>query len=114
MTRWTAVAAVLAALALTAAGCGGGDDEAGGTTAATTGEAAPLKVGLITDLGQLDDEGFNELAFRGLKRAQQELGIQGRVVESRSAADYVPNMTALVRKGYDLIIGVGFAQGPAI
>jgi basic membrane protein A len=114
MTRWTAVAAVLAALALTAAGCGGGDDEAGGTTAATTGEAAPLKVGLITDLGQLDDEGFNELAYRGLQRAERELGIQGRVVESRSSADYVPNMTALVRQGFDLIIGIGFAQGPAI
>ena len=36
------------------------------------------------------------------------------MVESRSAADYVPNMTALVRQGYDLIIGVGFAQGDAV
>jgi basic membrane protein A len=36
------------------------------------------------------------------------------VIESRSAADYVPNMTALARQGYDLIIGVGFAQGDAV
>jgi basic membrane protein A len=116
MTRWTGVAAVLAALALAAAGCGGDDEETGGTTA-TTGTTAPseqLKVGLITDLGQLDDDGFNELAYKGLQRAERELGIDGRVVESRSAADYVPNMTALIRQGYDLVIGVGFAQGDAV
>src|SRR5215218_5794883 len=114
MTRLTTIAAVLAALAFVAAGCGGDDEDAVGTTAATTGEAAPLKVGLITDLGQLDDDGFNELAYRGLQRAERELGIDGRVVESRSAADYVPNMSALVRQGYDVIIGVGFAQGDAV
>ena len=44
--------------------------------------AEPLRVGLITDLGQLDDNGFNELAFKGLKRAESELGIKGRVIES--------------------------------
>jgi basic membrane protein A and related proteins len=115
MTRWT-VPAVLGALVLAVAGCGGDDGEegAGTTTAGTTEQAEQLKVGLITDLGQLDDNGFNELAFKGLKRAQRELGIHGRVVESKSAADYVPNMTALVRQGYDLVIGVGFAQGAAV
>ena len=49
-----------------------------------------------------------------MKRAEKELGIEGRVVESRSASDYVPNMTTLARQGYDVIIGVGFAQGDAI
>ena len=92
---------LVAVVALLATGCGG--DEA--ATATTTTQASGLKVGLITDLGQLNDNGFNELAYKGLKRAQHELGVQGRVVESRSAADYVPNMTSLVRKGYDLIIG---------
>ena len=73
-----------------------------------------MKVGLITDVGQLDDNGFNELAFKGLKRAEQELGVKGRVVQANSSADYIPNMAALSRQGYDLIIGVGFAQGDAI
>ena len=73
-----------------------------------------MKVGLITDIGQLNDHGFNELAYNGLKRAERELGVKGRVVESKSAADYVPNMSTLARQGYDLIIGVGFAQGDAI
>ena len=108
--------ALLAALVLALAGCGSDDDEAAApTTAGDTDSAAePLKVGLIVDQGQLDDNGFNELAFRGLTRAEDELGIQGRVVESASAADYVPNMTSLARDDYDLIIGVGFAQGDAL
>ncbi|HEX5799783.1 MAG TPA: BMP family ABC transporter substrate-binding protein, partial [Gaiellaceae bacterium] len=112
-------ASVLAAAVL--AGCGSDDDDdsaaPGTTSAATTAAEAPeetLRVGLITDLGQLDDDGFNELAFRGLTRAEEELGVEGRVVESASAADYIPNMSSLARQGYDLIIGVGFAQGDAI
>ena len=36
------------------------------------------------------------------------------MIESASAADYIPNMTTLARDGYDLVIGVGFAQGDAI
>ena len=107
----------LTALLLALSGCGSDDDEdaAPSTTAATETQAGEqLRVGLITDLGQLDDNGFNELAFKGLKRAESELGVKGRVIESVSAADYIPNMTRLARDGYDLVIGVGFAQGDAI
>jgi len=76
--------------------------------------AKTLKVGLSADQGELNDHGFNQLAYEGLQRAERELGVQGRVVESASPADYIPNMVALARQGYDLIIGVGFAQGDAI
>jgi basic membrane protein A len=113
-TRLTALAALLASL-LALAACGGDDGEKSGAT--TTGEttaAKAIKVGLVTDLGQLNDRGFNQLAYQGLKRAQRELGIKGRVVQSASAADYIPNMASLARQKYDLIIGVGFAQGDAI
>ena len=107
-----AAAAVLAVGASLAAGCGG-DDEASGETTETA-EASGLKVGLVADAGQLNDNGFNELAYKGLKRAERELGVKGRVVEAKTAADYVPNMSSLARRDYDLIIGVGFAQGDAI
>ncbi len=110
MTR--ALTALLASLVLALAACGGDDDNAAGTT--TTGGEEALKVALITDAGQLNDRGFNQLAYEGLKRAEKELGIEGRVVESRTASDYVPNMTTLARQGYEMIIGVGFAQGDAI
>jgi basic membrane protein A and related proteins len=114
MRRLLSLALLVAGAALIAAGCGGTDDEAATTGATETAATSALRVGLITDLGQLNDNGFNELAFNGLKRAERELGIKGRVIESRSAADYVPNMSSLARQGYGLIIGVGFAQGDAI
>jgi basic membrane protein A and related proteins len=107
-----AAAAVLAVGASLAAGCGGDDEATGETT--ETAAASGLKVGLVADAGQLNDNGFNELAYKGLKRAERELGVKGRVVEAKTAADYVPNMSSLARQDYDLIIGVGFAQGDAI
>jgi basic membrane protein A and related proteins len=110
MLRLRSQILLLALASLSVAACGGGGDENGEGV-----DPAPaLRVGLVVDKGQLDDNGFNELAYRGLQRAQEELGVEGRVVESASAADYVPNMTSLARNGYDLVIGVGFAQGDAI
>jgi basic membrane protein A len=88
-------------LALIGVGCGGEDDAAENGATTTTAES-DVRVALVTDVDQ------------GLKQAEKELGIAIRVVESASAADYVPNYASLVRQRYDLIIGVGFAQGDAI
>jgi basic membrane protein A and related proteins len=112
MLRHTAQALLLASIGLALAGCGGGGDDNGDGVGVNP--PPVMKVGLIVDKGQLDDNGFNELAFKGLKRAQVELDVEGRVLESASAADYIPNMTSLARQKYDLVIGVGFAQGDAI
>ena len=93
MRRLLPLALLLSVLAL-AAGCGSDDEDAASTTAPAETEAAePIRVGLVVDRGQLDDDGFNELAFRGVQRAEKELGVEGRVVESATAADYIPNMT---------------------
>ena len=109
-TVWATAAA--AALVLALSGCGGDDgDDAAGTTAAG---ADAVKVGLVTDINQLNDRGFNHLAYQGMKRAQAQLGVEGRVLQSNSAADYIPNMVALARQDYDLVISVGYAQGDAV
>jgi basic membrane protein A len=103
---------VAAGIVLLLAACGGDDDgSSAGTTEPTN---ADVKIGLVTDVGQLNDRGFNQLAYKGLKRAEKELGVQIRVAQSRSSSDYVPNHTALARDGFDLVIGVGFAQGDAV
>jgi basic membrane protein A len=84
-------------------------------TVASIGSAKPaapakLKVALVTDIGGLNDRSFNALAYKGLKDAQKKLGTDGRVFISKSAADYIPNLTSGAR-GYDLVIGVGFLMG---
>src|SRR6185437_4452995 len=107
MKRRIGVAVAVAAVAVAAAVAG----LAGQASAAA---AKTFKVGLVADQGELNDHGFNQLAYAGLLKAKHDLGIKGRVVESASPADYIPNMVALARQGYDLIIGVGFAQGDAI
>ena len=107
---------LVALLALAAAACGGGADSGsegtGGETTGTTGSS--IRVALVTDIGGLNDRGFNALANKGLERAEQELGIQGRVFISDAASDYVPNLSQAARGGYDLVIGVGFLMGDAL
>jgi basic membrane protein A len=101
------LALLVAALVLVAAGCGSKKSTTGSTT---TTQAAAFKVGLSTDTGGLNDRSFNHLAYVGLKRAQAQLGVQTRVVTAASSSDYIPNLSALARQGYNLVIGVGFTE----
>src|SRR5215208_3426793 len=109
-------AVFLALAVLSLAACGGSDDEQATSGPGTTGQPGgkALRVGLVTDVGQLNDRGFNQLAFQGLQRAERELGVEGRVLESTSDAEYVPNHSSLAEQGYDVVIGVGFVQGEAV
>ena len=66
------------------------------------------RVGLVSDTGGFNDRSFNQSALEGLRRAQRQLGVRGRAVQSRSAGEYVPNLSTLARQGYDLTISVGF------
>jgi basic membrane protein A and related proteins len=111
MTKKVAVAALAAALAFAAAGCGGGSKQSASTS---TSAAKQIKVGLVTDTNQLNDRGFNHLAYMGLLKSERELGVQGRVYQSASAADYIPNLAQFAQQGYDLVISVGFAQADAV
>ncbi len=105
--------ALILPLALLVAACGGSSKKATETTA-TAKPANAIKVGLVTDINQLNDRGFNHLAYVGLLRAEKRLGIEGKVLQSPSAQDYIPNLSSLAQDGYDLVIGVGFDQAAAI
>jgi basic membrane protein A len=109
--------AALATIALLAAGCGSTKKASSTTTQQTTTSSSPsgaFKVGLSTDTGGLNDRGFNHLAYVGLQRAASQLGVQTRVVQSASTADYIPNLASLARQGYNLVIGVGFTEIDAV
>jgi basic membrane protein A len=97
-------------LTLAASGCGSKKTSATSTAAGTTVASGAYRVGLVTDLGGLNDRGFNHLAYVGLNRAASDLGVQTRVVQSASSGDYVPNLSSLARQGYDLVVGVGFTE----
>jgi basic membrane protein A and related proteins len=128
---WTG--GVLATLALAACGssnsssssaaAGGGGSTSSSAPAATSSSAAAtssgttnpsnFKVGVVTDIGGLNDHGFNHLAYEGLLRAEQQLHIKGRVLTSSSGADYTPNLTTLAQQGYNLVVPVGFLMADA-
>jgi basic membrane protein A len=100
---------------LVAAGCGGGGGSSESSNTTTQAQAGGnVKVGLVTDVGGLNDRGFNHLSYVGLQRAQRELGIQQRVYQAKSTQEYVPNLSTFARQGYDLTIGVGFTEATAI
>lgn len=99
---------VVAAAMVFSLACGGTSGGGGGTPAKT------YKIGLVTDIGGLNDKSFNHLAYVGLQKAITDFKIKGDVVESKSGDDYVPNLTNFASKGYDLVIGVGFLMQTAV
>jgi basic membrane protein A len=108
-------AAFVLILGLVAAGCGEDEEEPTGGSGTSQEEEKPaIKVGLVTDIGGLNDRSFNQLANEGLERAKSELGVEGRVLTSESDADYVPNLSTLAQQKYDLVIGVGFLMSDSI
>ncbi len=75
--------------------------------------ASDVKVGLVTDIGGLNDRSFNFLANKGLEEAKAKYGVETTVLQSQSDADYVPNIQRLIAQGNNLIITVGFNMGDA-
>ena len=101
MRKWVfATVLVLTALSLLVAGCG-----------PTTSEK--IKVGMVSDVGGIDDASFNQNTWEGLQRAQEELGVEAQFIESQAQADYEKNITEFAEQDYDLIITVGFLLGDA-
>ena len=70
-------------------------------------------VGLVTDVGEIDDKSFNQSAWEGVQRAEAELGAQVDFIETQDAKDYATNIGLFADNGYDVIVTVGFALGTA-
>ncbi len=73
-----------------------------------------LKMGMITDLGGVNDQAFNQSAWEGMELAKKDLGIEVGYLESNTDADYEPNIETMVDNDNDVIIGVGFKMDNAI
>lgn len=71
-------------------------------------QRAGTKVALVTDIGGLNDKGFNHLAYLGLIRAKKKLAIDGRVYITQQSQDRLANLATAAKDGYGLVIGTGF------
>jgi basic membrane protein A len=71
-----------------------------------------IKVGIVFDIGGKNDRSFNAAAWEGVRRAEKDLDICLYDVEPGNPTSIEPAMRAFAEKKFDLIIGVGFAQGP--
>jgi len=112
--RLLLIAVLALCMGTVVAACGDDEEEGGGAEPAATEEPEKkVKIGMVTDIGGLDDRSFNQSAYEGLKRAESELGAEIRAITSKSNADYVPNLSTLARQQFDLVIAVGFLMGEA-
>ena len=111
------------ALVLVLAECGSSSSSSSGTSSpaassstasSSSASGSGFKVGLVTDIGGLNDHGFNHLSYEGLLQAESQLGVKGTVLQSTSGADYIPNLTRLAAAGNKLVIAVGFLMANAI
>jgi len=104
-------------LSLVLAGCGSKEAQPQGQTGANggaTGSAPTIKVGMVTDVGGVNDNSFNQSAWEGLQKLQKDLNLpQDNVnyLQSTSDAEYVPNLTQFVKDKWDLTWGIGFLMG---
>jgi basic membrane protein A len=80
-------------------------------TEAPTEAAAGIKVGQVTDLGGIDDKSFNATAYAGVEQAVDELGVEGKFLESQQQSDYAKNIQQFLDEDTDLIVTVGFLLG---
>ncbi len=71
-------------------------------------------VGMATDVGGLGDKSFNDGAWAGLQKAEEELGVEPRIIQSNQMTDYVPNLSGLAEDGCKVVFGVGFLMADAI
>lgn len=75
--------------------------------------AAEFSACQVTDTGGIDDNSFNQTAWKGVLDAQEVLGIKGRFLESQAETDYEANINSLLGGQCDVIITVGFLLGDA-
>jgi basic membrane protein A len=120
---------LFAGLAIVVAACGGG----GATTAPSEAPPAsqapseapmseapsaepsaaltPLKVGVVTDVGQLEDKSFNQSSNEGAMAAAEATGGEHDVIVTQNISDYANNIQQFVDADFDVIVTVGFLIG---
>lgn len=134
--KFSKVAALLLAAVMGVTACGNGGNSNETTTKETTTQEtnasdetttaeetqkdnisdvdpSTIKIGMVTDVGGVNDGSFNQTSWEGLQRANHELGVTVKYLESKNDADYAPNIETFIDEEYDLIICVGYMLADA-
>jgi basic membrane protein A len=129
-TNLKLAAAIVAVSAMALAGCSSSTDSAESSAAAPASSAAAseapaseapasepaaamVKACQVTDVGGVDDKGFNQKAFKGVQDAQAQLGVEAIVLESQAETDYATNIQSFIDQGCSIVVTVGFLLGDA-
>ncbi len=110
---------LLTALALLLAACPASmpaTDSGSGAADTSDGMAGEFKVGLVTDVGRVNDRSFNQSAWEGVVAAAEALGLAEddiKYIETQDAKDYADNIQQFIDADYNVIVSVGFALGDA-
>jgi len=80
-------------------------------TMAPTEAPTALKVGVVTDVGQLEDKSFNQASYEGAKAAADGMGAEFDVIVTQNISDYKQNIQTFVDQGFNVIVTVGFLIG---
>jgi basic membrane protein A len=116
ISKLTRVAVGVASLALAATACGGTSSESGSSSGSETSKGEK-GLAIAYDIGGKGDQSFNDAAFAGLEKAQKEFGYKTADIEpteGETDADKQQRLESLAKQGYNPVIGVGFAYGPAM
>ncbi len=71
-----------------------------------------LKIGMVTDIGQLEDKSFNEFSWKGVQDGAAAIGAPApQNIVTKDTADYAQNIDQFVQQGYNVIVTVGFLIG---
>jgi len=110
IVKFVVIPSMVVVLLLVAA-CG--SSSTGGGPTAT--KAPAITVGIVTDIGGLNDGGFNEFSHAGYEKARQQYGFPDVTIQSQvvSDAEYTKNINAAAQQA-DMVIGVGFLMQNAI
>jgi basic membrane protein A len=76
-------------------------------------QAAGLKIGLVTDVGVVDDKSFNEYSWKGAQKGAADVGGTANVLQTKQPSDYATNIQTFIDQGYNIIVTTGFALGNA-
>lgn len=105
---------IMASMTFTACGSNKKDENNTETKTESKLKIEDTLIGLVTNEGGLNDKSFNQSADAGVKKAEEEFGINYKAIESESKEDYQENLEALVDEEAELVLGISYSMSEAV